>query len=228
MKFTKYGVTFKRLSEEDIELLRNWRNSPKINQFMEYREYITPEMQRKWFNSVNNLDNFYYIMEYNNEKIGLINNKNSDWDAGISESGIFIWEDKYLNTTVPILASLLLIEAGFYILNGKKNFIRILKANKRARDFSTSLGYVLCENQENVENQLYVLTKESFEKKGTKVLKAVKTLVSTDNIIYLYFEKQDYESGLAQFIEKEIEKSAVYYKFKCETTENGKLYTFQG
>ena len=227
MKFTKYGVTFKRLTEEDIELLRQWRNSLKINQFMEYREYITPEMQKAWFKSVNNLDNFYYIIEYNNEKIGMINNKNSDWEKGISESGFFIWDDKYLNTTVPILASLFLIELGFYVMNGQQNFVRILKGNKRARDFSLSLGYTLCENQENVENQMYVLTKESFEKKGAKVMKAIKTLVNTDKTGYIYFEKQDYESGLAQFLEQQLAKSPVLDKVKCEVTENGKVYYFE-
>ncbi len=227
MRFTKYGVTLRRLSEEDIELVRKWRNSPEINQFMEYREFITHEMQKEWFKSVNNLDNFYYILEYNNEKIGLINNKNSDWEAGTSESGFFIWDEKYLNTTVPIFASLLLIELGFYALNGKKNFIRIMKGNNRAQDFSVSLGYTLCENQENTENQLYVLTKENFEKKGVKALNAVKALVDTDKTGYMYFEKQDYESGLAQFFEQQIAKSPLLDKIKSEITDNGKVYYFQ-
>lgn len=228
MKFTKYGVTFKRLEEADLELLRQWRNSPKINQFMEYREFITPKMQKAWFKSINNLDNFYYIMEYNDEKIGLINNKNSDWESGVSESGIFIWDEKYLNTTVPIFASLLLIEAGFYILNGKKNFIRILKSNTKARNFSMSLGYVLCENQEDIENQLYILTKESFEKTGSKVQKAVKSLFNDDKTIYIYLEKPDYESGLAQFMEKQLSQSPLFDKIKCEVTEDGKVYSYEG
>ena len=224
MRFTKYGVTFKRLTEEDIELVRKWRNSPKVNRFMEYREYITPEMQKEWFKSIDNLDNFYYILEYNNEKIGLINNKNSDWEAGVSESGFFIWDDKYLNTTVPIYASLLLIELGFYVLNGQKNYIRILKNNKRAQEFSRSLGYELCDGQENVENQLYVLTKENFEKKGAKVMKAVKAMVDTEKTGHMYFEKEDYESGLAQFLEEKMKSSPILNKIKSKTTDNGKVY----
>ncbi|MCD4680726.1 MAG: hypothetical protein K8S00_10100, partial [Bacteroidales bacterium] len=115
-----------------------------------------------------------------------------------------------------------------YKLNGQKNFIRILKGNKRAREFSMSLGYTLCENQENIENQMYVLTKESFEKKGAKVLKAVNALVDTDKTGYIYFEKQDYESGLAQFLEQQIAKSPVSETFRCEVTDNGKVYYFEG
>ncbi len=68
MKLTKYGITLNRLREDDIELLRQWRNSPQINQFMEYRGNITPEMQRDWFRSVDNFDNFYFIIEYQGEE----------------------------------------------------------------------------------------------------------------------------------------------------------------
>jgi RimJ/RimL family protein N-acetyltransferase len=227
MKFTKFGVTFKRLTEDDIELVRQKRNSPKINQFMEYREYITPEMQKAWFKSINNKDNLYFIIEYNNEKIGLINNKNNDWEAGTSESGFFIWDDKYLNTTVPIFATLFLIELGFYVLNGKKSYIRILKKNKRAKDFSESLGYTLCKNQENVENQMYVLTKESFETKGVKVMNAIKTLADADDTGRFYLEKEDYESGIAQFIEKKIAQSPVAESIKYKKLEEGRMYYYK-
>lgn len=223
MRFTKYGITIRRLAKDDIELVRQWRNSSKINQFMEYREYITPEMQLKWFKSINNLDNFYYILEYNNEKIGLINNKNSDWDKGISESGFFIWDDKYLNTTVPVYAAILLIELGFFVLNGQKNFIRIMKDNKRAQEFSMSLGYILCEGQDNIENQLYVLTRENFEKKGFKVMKAMKALVD-EKIVYMYFDKHDYESGIAQFLEEKMRTSPLFDKIKSKEIVDGKIY----
>ena len=78
MKFRKYGITLTRLREDDIELVRKWRNSPGIQQYMEYREFITEEMQKKWFESINNLQNFYFIIEYENKKIGLINTSNID------------------------------------------------------------------------------------------------------------------------------------------------------
>ena len=117
MKLIKYGLTLKRLTKEDIELLRNWRNSESVNRFMEYREYITPEMQEKWFESINNPNNFYYIIIYNDEKIGLINDKGFDrFGKATSEAGLFIAVDKYKNTFVPVLASLILLEVSFFYL----------------------------------------------------------------------------------------------------------------
>ena len=101
MKLSKYGITLARLREEDTELVRQWRNSPQITQFMEYREYITPEMQQDWFKSIDNFDNFYFVIEYEGKKIGLINSSKIEWDTVSSEGGIFLWDEQYYETFVP-------------------------------------------------------------------------------------------------------------------------------
>ena len=41
MKFFKYGITLERLREEDIELVRQWRNSDQVRMNMKYQEIIT-------------------------------------------------------------------------------------------------------------------------------------------------------------------------------------------
>jgi len=90
MKFFKYGITLERLREEDIELVRQWRNSDPVRLNMKYREIISPEKQREWFNSINNVNFHYVIIQYRGEKIGLLNDKNIDWETLTSETGIFI------------------------------------------------------------------------------------------------------------------------------------------
>ena len=45
----KENVVLRRVENKDIEMIRNWRNDPKISQYMSFRDYITPEMQKKWF-----------------------------------------------------------------------------------------------------------------------------------------------------------------------------------
>jgi len=199
MKLIKYGVTLKRLTEEDIELLRTWRNSENVNRFMEYREYITPEMQKAWFNSINNPDNFYYIIIYDGKKIGMINEKGFDrFGKKTSESGLFIAVDKYKNTFVPVFASLILLEVSFFYLGGKDSYIKILKDNKLSISYNEQLGYELCSNQDNIDNQLYVLTVESFIKKTKKLRKIAIKVGGGDPNLYLIWEKEDYESGIAK------------------------------
>ena len=56
----KYGITLRRLALEDIELVRQKRNSQEIRQVMHFKDEITPEMQLKWFESINNFENYYF------------------------------------------------------------------------------------------------------------------------------------------------------------------------
>ena len=100
-----YDVRLIRLSREKIEMIRNWRNDPKISQYMEYREIISTEMQVKWFESINNNENLYYIIEFKGEEIGLINIKDIDNESKSGESGVFRYSDKYLNSDISYLES---------------------------------------------------------------------------------------------------------------------------
>jgi len=211
MKICKYGITLSRLRQDDIEFVREKRNSEEVRRFMEFREEITAEMQQKWFESINNFENFYYIIEYKNVKIGLLNDKNMDWKARTSESGLFLWDETHINTIIPVLASLCLLEVGFYYLDWKTSFIKVLRNNSQAKDYVSSLGYQLSDGQENVDNQLYYLTREFFETRGKKIQKAAQAFIDEESGQgYLLLEPMDYESGLAQMIENYFLENQIY------------------
>ncbi len=211
MKICKYGITLSRLRQEDIEFVREKRNSEEVRRFMEFREEITSEMQQKWFDSINNFENFYYLIEYKGAKIGLLNDKNMDWKARTSESGLFLWDESYINTIVPVLASLCLLDVGFYYLNWNMSFIKVLRDNPKAIEYVNNLGYLICEGQENVENQQYYLTKELFETRGKKIQKAARAFIDEESGEgYLLLEPADYESGIAQIIENYFLENQIY------------------
>ncbi len=211
MKICKYGITLSRLRQEDIEIVREKRNSEEVSRYMEFREEITSEMQQKWFDSINNFENFYYIIEYKGSKIGLLNDKNMDWAARTSESGLFLWDESYINTIVPVLASLCLLEVGFYYLNWNTSYIKVLHKNQHAIDYVTSLGYVLGTGQENTDNQQYYLTKELFETWGKKIQQAARAfLEESTGEGYLLLEPMDYETGIAQQIENYFIREGIY------------------
>lgn len=166
MIIKKYGITIQRLSEEDIELVRYWRNQPEIRQRMAYRGHITSEMQKQWFDSINNKYNYYFVIIYEGRKIGLINTKSVNMQDKYGEGGIFIWEQELWNSYVPSLASLALLEFTFKVLDfSNKSFIQILRNNPAAIKYNKAIGYVLIPGQENVENQWYILIKEDFLKR---------------------------------------------------------------
>lgn len=172
MIIEQYGIRLIRLQEEDIELVRFWRNHPKIKTKMAFKKHITQKMQLQWFNSINNRFNYYFIIEHKDKKIGLINTKNINFEAKYGEGGIFIWEENLEHEFVSVFASLCFINYHFLVLQkSNKSFIQILKTNEKAINYNQKLGYVLIPGQENVKNQYYILTKEDYLKKTKKLNK---------------------------------------------------------
>ncbi len=223
MIVTKYGLVLRRLQLEDIELVRQKRNSEEIRRVMHFKGEITPEMQLKWFHSINNFNNYYYIVEYEGKKVALINDKNMDWEARTSESGLFFWDKDYIQTFLPILASLVLLDIGFYYLDWKTSFIHVMRDNFAAIGYAQQIGYEICEGQEEEENQLYYLSLENFETKSRNIRRAARAFQDNEYPEgYLLLEPADFESGLAARIEEYFEKAGII--FNIELTEQGKRF----
>ncbi len=67
-------IKLNTLTENDIELVRTWRNSKDVAKYMYTENKITSEQQKKWFDSIQNRkDCKYWIIEYDGRKIGLAN-----------------------------------------------------------------------------------------------------------------------------------------------------------
>ena len=115
----QFGVTLKRIEESDIELVRKWRNSSIIKSQMEYKKHITSEMQRKWFASINNKLNYYFLIQFDSKNVGVINCKNLDFKTNSSEGGIFVVNTN--NEFIGTFASLCLLNACFKKINCFEN-----------------------------------------------------------------------------------------------------------
>jgi len=65
-------ISLTPLQQEDIELVRTWRNSPEVAQYMYTSDLITVEQQAAWFARVaTDPTSVYWLIEYNGQKIGL-------------------------------------------------------------------------------------------------------------------------------------------------------------
>ncbi|MCD6018327.1 MAG: hypothetical protein K0S53_1448 [Bacteroidetes bacterium] len=186
MIIEKYGITLKRVKESDIELIRVKRNSADINSRMHFREIITEEMQKKWFESINNMHNNYFIVYHNNQQIGLVNGKNSDYEKRQSEGGMFIWEKKYWGTVIPAMCSVMMTDFTFLINDFCKNYIKILKENKNAISYNKQLGYVVTdEYSSGEETQWYELVRENYLTKIPKLRNGIRSITGDDEPLTL-------------------------------------------
>lgn len=161
MEVIGYGVILRRLTIDKIEMVRNWRNDPKISQYALSQEYITPEMQLKWFNKINNDSNSYSIIEYNNEEIGLTAIKDIDREKKCGETSVYIYEDKYLNSDVPFRVSFCGLDFTFGELNLDYVYGRIVSDNKRAIRYDKAIGADI-KISEDGKDTSFILTKENY------------------------------------------------------------------
>ena len=136
-----YGVKLRRLTHDKIEMLRQWRNDPKIQQHMFYREYITPEMQERWFAKLDKKCNFYFIIEYEGKEVGCVNIKDINWETKTGEPGIFIYAEECLDSDVAQRANFLFGDFVWHELQLEAMTIEVVRTNKRAMEMNKTLGY---------------------------------------------------------------------------------------
>ncbi len=155
-----YGVRLVRLTEDKIELVRHWRNNPKIARYMEFRDYITEEMRKAWFKKIDYEHNYYFIIMVGEKEIGLVDIKDIDYEKGAGEIGIFLWDDSFFGKQISYRSLLTLHEFAFNNLHLKSLICHILNDNIRSRKSIMSLGFELNSNQESCVFQCYTLTAE--------------------------------------------------------------------
>jgi spore coat polysaccharide biosynthesis predicted glycosyltransferase SpsG len=118
----------------------------------------------------------------------------------------------------------MITDVFFNLFGWPSVYAHILKTNNIARQFNEMLGYKLCENQENVENQLYKLRITDFEQKTIKIRKALDKLYPDNKQALFIFDSYDVESGLADFTINLIKK--VFPDHKSQTKGDLLIYPF--
>lgn len=159
-----YGVVLMPLEHADIEMMRCWRNDPKVFRFMYYREYITPEMQEAWFASIENRAHAYFIVHIDGHPVGVTDYKQIDYDRRTAEGGIFIHDERYQNGLYAYAILAVKHAYGFNELGLQTLFANILDDNPRAIRFNKSLGYKPTETVVGGVKRLYVLTRDDYYK----------------------------------------------------------------
>lgn len=131
----------RRVTEDDLELLRTWRNKPEINSYMFNREYITPEMQHAWYSNLDQMKNWYFIFSDSVKDIGVIAITGIDWAKLDCTSNIFMGDEKFLGTPYPIFATYFVTLFGFYVLPIRLVRSRVISHNKNAIGLNRFFGF---------------------------------------------------------------------------------------
>jgi len=141
MIISKYGIELREIEREDLEMIRQYRNSSSIKENMIFKETISRADQKKWFEKVRNSVNCAYYLIYKDEiAMGLINGMNINHKDKSSEGGIFVWH-KEANYSTTILASIILNDWNFFFNGFECNYAQVLRKNKQAIAYNEFMGY---------------------------------------------------------------------------------------
>ncbi|HRG87725.1 MAG TPA: GNAT family N-acetyltransferase [Chitinophagales bacterium] len=162
MKITRYGITLERIEKQHTELIRQWRNDQKISRFMFYKGEITPKMQEEWFESIDNEQNFFFLIYYQSQPVGLINISSIDWENKTSYTGLFIYDDTFLATDIPVMASLTMLDVFFLLFDMQSVYAKVKGNNKAAHNYNTALGFSRTKKIEFGLGYEYMLQKEIY------------------------------------------------------------------
>ncbi len=197
MRITRYGLTLQRLRAQDAELVRQWRNDSKISRFMFYKGEITPAMQQEWFTSIDNEQNFFFLIEYHGETVGLINISSIDWEERTAYTGLFIYNDAYLGSDVPVSASLAMLDVFFLLFNLQVVYAKVKGDNPVAHKYNTCLGFARTKKIELGLGYEYMLQKEVY---------LLETKMLRNASIHLKGNKTRIELDLSQAIDKWVQQ----------------------
>jgi UDP-4-amino-4,6-dideoxy-N-acetyl-beta-L-altrosamine N-acetyltransferase len=162
MKITRYGITLERLQSEQSEMVRLWRNDPKISQFMFYKGEITAAMQQEWFASIDNEQNFFFIIHYKSAPVGLINISSIDWENKTAYTGLFIYDEQFWSSDVPVMASLALLDVFLLLFDIQIVYAKVKGTNIVAHNYNTALGFSRTKKIEHSLGYEYMLQKEIY------------------------------------------------------------------
>jgi len=185
MKITRYQITLERLRQEQTELVRGWRNDKKISRFMFYKGEITKELQKEWFDSIDNEQNFFFLIQVGGINVGLINISSIDWENKTAYTGLYIYDDKFLASDTPVMASLAMLDVFFLLFDIQSVYAKVKGNNIAAHNYNTSLGFSRTKKIEYGLGYEYMLQKEIYLLETKRLRNAAIRLRGNETLIEL-------------------------------------------
>jgi len=135
-------VQFTEIITEDLEIIRNWRNSKEVSQFMYTDQYINKEDQLSWFSKISKeTDCKYWLIKYNNIKIGLINITDIDLKLRTCSWAFYIGDAAYRDLGIGVKAEFELIEMVFFKLDLDVLFCEVVSTNFNVLNLHKKFGF---------------------------------------------------------------------------------------
>ncbi len=173
--FHRYGVGLSRFVESDIEMVRQWRNSPKISQQMLDKTYISETQQQAWYQRLREDESQqYFLAFFKDQAIGVVSLIKIDRLSGTAEPGMYIYNDDFINNIVPFCVAFALNDFAFEALQLTRLLGKIYLSNSASIRFHKASGYQVDNIDEKRCLQLMHLDKSTYDLAKQKITKFIR------------------------------------------------------
>ena len=131
----EYQIYLRPMTEEDAELIVEWRNKPELKRFFISQADFTIEGHLKWFRTMKESGRACQMMiidKKDDRPLGSVDIKDIDHTHHKGEYGIFIGEEAARGRGIGTEAAKLMIQYGFEKLGLHRIYLRALAGNKQA------------------------------------------------------------------------------------------------
>ena len=143
------SVTLRRIKEDDLLKLMNWRMDPDVTRYMNTNPKLTLEGQKKWFESISkDRDVSYYLIMIDNEDAGLLYLTGLSREDGVLGWSYYIGEKRLRSLKSAINIELALYEYIFNTLDKKALVSDVFSENKGVIGLHKMCGAKLIEVKE--------------------------------------------------------------------------------
>jgi UDP-4-amino-4,6-dideoxy-N-acetyl-beta-L-altrosamine N-acetyltransferase len=130
------------VDEKLIELVRNWRNTKHVNQYMYTNHNISKEEHKKWIEKLRKKDSgIAWIIRYNGKSVGLAQLSNIDYENKITEWGYYIAEEAFQSKGIGTASLKKLIKYVFEEMDFLKMKTIVLENNSVAIKLYEKFGF---------------------------------------------------------------------------------------
>lgn len=137
----------RRLAEDDIQMVRAWRNAAHVTSSMFYQSEISFSEQRAWFRELDEAKDFHYVYSAAHIDVGLVSVTNFDPVTRTADGGIFCGVSEFLGHPLNIWALVTHYRWAFDELGVRKICAQIREDNRVAVRMNKTLGFVRSEDQ---------------------------------------------------------------------------------
>ncbi len=134
-------TTLRRITEDDLEMIMNWRMSETVTRYMNTSPRLTMEGQKKWFASLEENDRVKnWMIEVNGVPAGLINLADINWEEGNSSWGYYIGEESLRSLKLAVSLEMSLYDYVFDVLGFSEIHNEVFKLNEGVWKLHTACG----------------------------------------------------------------------------------------